>query len=73
MATKDDILEKFADRLKTLREKTGLTQEEFAYTCNIDRTYIGRLERMERTPSLTILSKIAKGLNMRLKDLFDFD
>ena len=50
-----------------------LSQEEFAFLCDIDRTYIGRIERLERKPTIVILDKIAKGLNIKLKDLVDFD
>ena len=68
-----DILVKFANRLKKLRSERNLSQEEFAFLCDIDRTYIGRIERLERKPTIVILDKIAKGLNIKLKDLLDFD
>ncbi|MBR1425256.1 helix-turn-helix transcriptional regulator [bacterium] len=68
-----EILNKFANRLRTLREERGLSQESFAFLCNIDRTYIGRIERCERKPTIEILYKIAKGLNMKLNELLDFD
>jgi transcriptional regulator with XRE-family HTH domain len=65
------ILELFAKRLKSLREKSKLSQEALALKCNIDRTYIGRIERMDRNPSLEILHKIALGFNMTLSQLLD--
>ena len=68
-----DILVQFANRLKELRSERKLSQEEFAFLCDIDRTYIGRIERLERKPTIVILDKIAKGLNIKLKDLVDFD
>lgn len=68
-----DVRKQFALKLKTLREKSNYSQEEFAAICGIDRTYIGRLERMERTPSLVILQKIADGLNISLSELLNFD
>ena len=41
--------------------------------CGVDRTYVGRIERMERTPSLVVLQKFADGLGMSLIELLKFD
>lgn len=68
-----NIQEKFAKKLNLIRENKGLSQEELAFLCGIDRTYIGRIERCERTPSLVVLQKIADGLNMTLPELLTFD
>ncbi|MCD7780125.1 MAG: helix-turn-helix transcriptional regulator [Candidatus Gastranaerophilales bacterium] len=68
----DDITVKFAKKLKEIRQQRGLSQEDLALLCNIDRTYIGRLERHERKPSLLIADKIAKGLGLDIKELLDF-
>jgi transcriptional regulator with XRE-family HTH domain len=66
-----DIKKIFAERLINLRVERKLSQEKLAYLCHIDRTHIGRIERLERTPGLEILDKIAIGLNMPLKELLD--
>ena len=68
-----NILSKFANKLIKLRKEKNLSQEEFAFLCGIDRTYIGRIERMERKPTIVILDKIAKGLDIELRDLLTFD
>ncbi|MBO6087054.1 helix-turn-helix transcriptional regulator [bacterium] len=68
-----DVREKFANKLKNIRNERSLSQENLALLCGIDRTYIGRLERLERNPSLEILQKIADGLNIKLYDLLKFD
>lgn len=68
-----DIMIQFANRLKNLRQERNLSQEDLALLCNIDRTYIGRIERLERKPTIVVLDKIAKGLNIKLKDLLDFE
>lgn len=67
-----EIQIKFAKRLKEIREKRNLSQEDLALLCHIDRTYIGRIERFERKPTIVILDKIANGLGIKLKDLLDF-
>ncbi len=68
-----DVQEKFAKKLNSIRESRGLSQEELAFMCGIDRTYIGRIERLERNPSLVVLQKIADGLGISLIELLTFD
>lgn len=67
-----DLLRQFSHKIKSIRNQRGLTQEGLALICNLDRTYIGRLERMERSPSLGTLKKLADGLGMSLPELLDF-
>jgi transcriptional regulator with XRE-family HTH domain len=55
---------KFGKVLKELRLKKGLTQEELATDCNLDRTYISLLERGERQPTISTLFKIADALGV---------
>lgn len=62
----------FGKRLADLRKASGLSQELFAYKCGVDRTYIGIVERGEKSPTLNTLDKIAKGLNITLSHLMDF-
>ncbi len=66
------IKEKVGQRIKELRTKQGLSQEEFALRCGLDRTYITSLERGKRNISLTNLEKIAKAFNMTLSEFFLF-
>ena len=66
-----EVLYRFSQKLKMLRQERGLSQEGLALLCNIDRTYVGRLENLKRNPSLEILSKIADGLGMTLSELLD--
>ena len=67
------IKEKVGQRIKELRKKQGLSQEEFAFKCELDRTYITSLERGKRNISLINLEKIAKAFNMTLSEFFNFD
>lgn len=67
------VIEKFGKRVKKLRIELGLSQEELAYRCGFYRTYIGMVERAERNITLSNVSKIAKGLNVTLKELFDYE
>ncbi|MDF1571870.1 MAG: helix-turn-helix transcriptional regulator [Bacteroidales bacterium] len=66
------LLEKIGTRIKDLRTKSGLSQEKLAFTCELDRTYIGSVERGERNISVINLNKIAKALDVPLSDLLNF-
>ena len=46
------IQREFGLRVRQLRRGEGLSQEELAYSCGLDRTYIGSVERGERNISL---------------------
>ena len=65
--------ELIAARLKELRNKRGLTQEELAEIISMDAKHISKLERAGSYPSIQALEKIAGALNVELKDIFNFD
>ena len=50
--------------IREKREAQELTQHELAERSNVDRNYIGMVERGERNPSYLSLIKIAAGLGM---------
>lgn len=54
----------FAKALKEYRTAKGISQEELAEICDLDRTYISLLERSKRNPSLEIVFCLAKGLGI---------
>lgn len=68
-----DVRKLFANRLKAIRAERNLSQLDLALLCNVDRTFIGRIETLKRTPSLVILQKIADGLGMELWQLLKFN
>lgn len=53
----------FAENMKTLRNKRGLTQEELSEKSNLHRTYIGGIEQGRINVSLKNIGKIANALN----------
>lgn len=63
----------FGERLRFLRISRGLSQETLALTANMDRTYIGGVERGERNISLINIQKLADALDISTIDLFDFE
>ena len=62
----------FGQRVAFLRAEKGISQEYLALQSGINRTYIGEIERGEKSPSLNTIAKIARGLNISIKTLFDY-
>ena len=71
LSMEDEVLKKFAGRLKNLRESKGFSQEELAFRSHLDRTYISRIESEKRNPSLKSLYKLATALEISLPELVD--
>lgn len=65
-----NYLKQFAQRVRTLREAQGISQEKLAERAGLHRTYIGMVERLERNPSLVCIHKIANGLSVHVTELF---
>jgi transcriptional regulator with XRE-family HTH domain len=66
-----EIRERFGGRVRTLRRDQGLSQEGLAHLCDLDRTYIGGVERGERNISLINIHIIADALKVAVQELFD--
>ena len=63
------IQQRFGERVRKLRRQKGLSQEALAFACDLDRTYIGGVERGERNISLINIYRIALALDVKAKDL----
>lgn len=61
-----ELDEAIAIVLKEERTKKGLSQEELAHLCSIDRTYISLLERQKRKPTLHTIFKICEALGVSM-------
>lgn len=64
-----DINEIFGKKVMERRISLKISQETLANMANIDRTYLPDIEKGKRNVSLKIANKIAKALNVSLKDL----
>ena len=64
---------KFGKRLKELRKKAGLSQQQLAELVGMESlNNISKLETGEQLPKKENLEKLCKVLNVEAKDLFDF-
>ena len=59
------------NKLKELRVLKGLTQEELAERADLHPTYIGQVERGEKSLTIASLEKIVEGLGISFSDLFE--
>ncbi len=67
-------LRQLGHRIRIARREKGITQERLAEKANLSTTYIGRLERGEKTPSLETLVTLADCLEVSPLDiLVDLD
>jgi transcriptional regulator with XRE-family HTH domain len=65
-----NVKQLFGKRLRELRKLRGWSQEEFALNVDLDRSYIGGVERGERNISLENICLIAKALGVAPAQLF---
>ena len=66
------ITEKVGKRIKELRHKLQISQEELADKAGVHRTYIASLEVGKRNVSIITLEKIVNALEVSLSEFFDF-
>jgi len=66
-----DVNVQLGKRIRALRNDLNISIEELAFRCDINRNYLSDLERGTRNPTLKVIDKIAKGLQMEIKDLLD--
>jgi transcriptional regulator with XRE-family HTH domain len=59
----------FGQALRELRLELGLSQEQAALVCGIDRAYFGQLERSVKSPTLNTIWRLADGLGTKPSQL----
>ncbi len=72
MTEKDkNRLEKIGKNLLKIRQKLGLSQDQLAARCDVDRGKISKIENATANHYVTTLIEIAKGLGIEPKKLLD--
>lgn len=59
----------FGLRCRELRDRTGLSQEKFALSIGMDRSYYASIEVGIRNVTLVNMNKIARGYGISLSEL----
>ena len=66
-----DVKQAIGRRVRQLRQERKLSQESLAFSAGLDRTYISSVEMGKRNISILNIYKIARALNIRVRELFD--
>jgi transcriptional regulator with XRE-family HTH domain len=64
-----DIRRLVGRNLRRLRLERGISQEELAFQADIDRTYVSGLERGVRNPTVLVLDRLARVLDVTVCDI----
>ncbi|MEY8199553.1 MAG: helix-turn-helix transcriptional regulator [Gammaproteobacteria bacterium] len=67
---KDSRLVNFGEKIREIRKAKGLSQEAFADLANIDRSYMGHIERGMQNITLTKIYQISDALDVTIVELF---
>ncbi|WP_298941327.1 helix-turn-helix transcriptional regulator [uncultured Psychromonas sp.] len=68
--TKTSITISFGNKIRELRKSRGLSQESLADLAELDRSYIGGVERGDRNISLNNIQKLSIALKIEIADFF---
>jgi len=71
---KDDetYLKKLGKRIATIRKEQGITQVGLAYSCDIEKQNMRRIEAGNTNPTVLMLKRISVNLGMSVSELLDF-
>ncbi|MEP7336819.1 MAG: helix-turn-helix transcriptional regulator [Acidobacteriota bacterium] len=69
MKSKQDPKVQFGQRLRKLRQAAGFSQEALAYAAELDRSYVGGVERGEYNISLLNICALARALEQSPHEL----
>lgn len=68
---KESTRELFARRVVALRTKRGWSQDELAAVSGLHRSYVGTIERCEKSVTIDTVEKIAKAFGVPVSELFE--
>lgn len=67
-----NITEKLGQKIRVERQRRKMSQERLAELADLNRNFIGMVERGESNITVKNLENISKAFNMDIKDLFSF-
>lgn len=62
------LINALATEIKLRRQELGFSQEDLAGRCQLDRPYISLIEVGKKQPTLSVLMRLAEGLQLSLAD-----
>ena len=72
MINMENINIKFGRRIKELRLRQNISQEELAFRCQLSKNYVSDVERGTRNVTLKVIEKFSLGLQVPMSHLFQW-
>jgi len=69
--SRQDLLNRFGEAIRQERKRQGISQEQLALLAEIDRGYMGNVERGEENISLASILKVTEVLKVKPSVLLD--
>ena len=60
-----------AQAIRSLRQRSGLSQRQLALRMGVPRTYVSKIENEKATPTLSSLARLAEALTVSVPDLLN--
>jgi transcriptional regulator with XRE-family HTH domain len=73
MALDRVFIKSFGKRIDELRKEKGLSFQELADLCDMEKANLVKLTSQGKNITINTLNNISKGLNMSIKEIFDFE
>lgn len=71
-STKCEFLLQFGKRLGEIKKQKGLSFRKIAENCDLDASFISKIEKGTENITLETILNLSYGLNIQPKDFFDF-
>jgi len=68
---REERLVKIGRAVRRIRRQRGVSQEQLALLADLDRSYVGGIERGEHNLTIMSLAKLAQALEVQLKELVE--
>lgn len=68
---KENLCSRFGQAVRERRLELGLTQEQLAYSCGLNRSYITDVERGARNLSITNVARLVHALDTTIPEFFE--
>jgi len=65
----DPMLVSLGESIRSARQMQGMSQEALALSTELDRSYVGGIERGEHNIGLISLKKVCTALNMKISEV----
>ena len=66
-------IEAFSSHFKQIRVRQGYTQSQLAFESGLSLSQIARIETARINPTISTVFKLARTLDIPLRELFDFE